>query len=102
MKECYGKSRGFTLPEVCVALAVFAFGALALGRGFDAVLRVRSVERSRAQSLIEAVAQMEALIENPPACTDSLASGGATPVRGVFRAITGQNGVQLQRLVKCR
>lgn len=63
--------RGFTLPEVCVAMLVFAFGMLALARFAGGVRNVMSQEREKAEQVILAAQTMERLIANPPPC-DSL------------------------------
>ncbi len=64
--------RGFTLPEVCIALLVFSFGMLALARFAGGVRNVMLLERQRAEQVIQAAQTMERLIASPPPC-DSLA-----------------------------
>jgi len=59
---------GFTLPEICVALAVFAVGTAALLYCAACFERLCSMERKRVESVTEAVSRMEKLIESPAPC----------------------------------
>ena len=56
---CISGRRGFTLPEVCVAVAVFSIGLAALACGADAFVRLAATERTRVQSATQAVALTE-------------------------------------------
>ena len=104
---------GFTLMEVCVALAVLAFGSLAVGRYLDGFNRVRSVEREQAKILVAAVQTVEEFVRNPPPCTDSViaqnrvevtlsAVPGAVPLAWVQVTAEKISRVRLRRLVRCR
>ena len=121
MVKLSGLGRGFTLVEVCVAVAVLATGLAALGcfghraggsglpsfvAGFG---QLRSAERARIESVIEAVSSMEKLIESPPPCNDSLYALLLSPsfrqaLAGahLYYAETGDSLVRLRRIVRCR
>lgn len=112
--------RGFTLPEVCVAMLVFAFGMLALARFAGGVRNVMSQEREKAEQVILAAQTMERLIANPPPC-DSLSGAildgcsGSIPGRtpsadypfflkhvNLAYVTIKLDFVQINRLVKCK
>lgn len=109
MVKLSGLGRGFTLVEVCVAVAVLATGLAALGCFVAGFGQLRSAERARIESVIEAVSSMEKLFESPPPCNDSLY---ALPLSPSFRqalagahlyyAETGDSLVRLRRIVRCR
>ena len=99
--------------EVCVALAVLAFGSLAVGRYLDGFNRIRSVEREQAKALAAAVETIEEFVRNPPLCTDSsfvqnrvevtrYVLPGVVPLAWVQVAAGEIYRVQLRRLVRCR
>ena len=62
---------GFTLIEVCVALALLSSGVLVFGRFIDAYNRVCALERDQARALVRASAAVEALVRTPPSCADA-------------------------------
>lgn len=96
---------GFTLPEVCVAVLVLGFGISAICcyiRGFEGL---QLAERKRAEQFVEAVKQMETLIENPPVCPDSVFKINhlklePAPMKMAVATIS-MDYVQIKRLVKC-
>ena len=99
--------------EVCVALAVLAFGSLAVGRYLDGFNRIRSVEREQAKALAAVVETVEEFVRNPPLCTDSsfvqnrvevtrYVLPGVVPLAWVQVAAGEIYRVQLRRLVRCR
>ena len=109
----YDAKSGFTLMEVLVALAVFAFGSLAVGRYLDSFNRLRSMERDQTKSLIAAVETMEYFIRNPPPCTDSSfvlnevdvvrsTMPGVVSLAWVVVSTGGVGQVELRRLVWCK
>ena len=67
---CLQKS-GFTLMEVCVALAVLSAGVLVFGRYLDGFNRIRTLERAQARAVLEAANAVEYFIQNPPDCRDT-------------------------------
>lgn len=116
MIEAKTSHSAFTLPEVCVAVVVLAFGVTALCRGMSSLTHVSLLERSRAEELVEAVSRMELQIEQPPSCLDSGVVCRAGPdsfhqvcsdvfrradSSGVFWSTITVGSVQIKRLVKC-
>ena len=96
---------GFTLLEVCVALAVLAAGVLVFGRYLDGFNRVRELERLRANEILAAAQMMESLVLTPPACRDSSFTLNGIDVLlklvpGVKPLAWAQVG-SLRRLVRC-
>lgn len=96
---------GFTLLEVCVALAVLSAGVLVFGRYLDGFNRVRTLERERANATIVAAKSMESLILSPPACLDSSFTLNGVEVvlkvvPGVKPLVWAQVG-SLRRLIRC-
>lgn len=64
-------NRGFTLMEVCVALAVLFAGIVVFGRFLDGFNCLRSLERDQARTVIETANAVEYFVQNPPACRDT-------------------------------
>lgn len=96
---------GFTLMEVCVALAVLAAGVVVFGRYLDGFNRVRELERLRANETLAAAQSMEYLVAHAPACLDSSFSLNGVDVLlkvvpGVKPLAWAQVGA-LRRLVRC-
>lgn len=116
MVKLSGLGRGFTLVEVCVAVAVLATGLAALGCFVAGFGQLRSIERDRIESVIETVSSMEKLIESPPSCDvppppcdDPPACDVPVPplrqaLAGahLYYAETGDSLVRLRRIVRCR
>lgn len=117
--------KGFTLPEVCVALAVFFIGTTALLGCWNFFNREVADERLRLKRLEEVISTMESLIAKHPSCADSAAlllasvasrsskadlSQSSTEVRlvrvpgspHIVWAIVEREGFTLKRLVRCR
>ena len=120
--------RGFTLVEVCVAVAVLATGLAALGCFVAGFGQLRSIERDRIESVSRAVSRMEALIESPapcdvplpcdvspscdvppPPCDDPPACDvPAPPLRqalagaNLYYAVAGDSLVRFRRIVRCK
>ena len=63
---------GFTLPEVCVALAIFLVGATALLGGWNFFNREVADERMRLEEFYDVLETMESLVANRLDCADSL------------------------------
>ena len=63
---------GFTLPEVCVALAIFLVGTTALLGGWNFFNREVADERMRLEEFYDVLETMESLVANRPDCADSL------------------------------
>ena len=84
---------GFSLVEVLVASALLGIGVVAINAYMDYFENVRAIERGKAQSLMEAIDEMEKVVKNPPDCknTDKL-----IPVA------VGKNNLRLWRVVRCR
>ena len=70
-------AKGFTLMEVCVALAVLSAGVLVFGQYLDGFNRVRALERSNANAAIAAAQAVEHFVEKPPECRDTTFAFGA-------------------------
>ncbi|SMP50986.1 prepilin-type N-terminal cleavage/methylation domain-containing protein [Fibrobacter sp. UWB10] len=68
---------GFTLMEVCVALAVLSAGVLVFGRYLDGFNRVRMLERQHANAAIVAAQAVEHFVQYPPECRDATFAFGA-------------------------
>ncbi|WP_405342683.1 type II secretion system protein J [Fibrobacter sp.] len=68
---------GFTLMEVCVALAVLSAGIVVFGRYLDGFNRLRSLEREQARAVIETAQAVEYFVQNAPACRDTVFAFGA-------------------------
>lgn len=101
--------RGFTLVEVCVAVAVLATGLAALGCFVSGFGQLRSIERNRIESVSRAVSHMEALIESPPSCDVPLPCDvPAPPLRqtlagaNLYYAVAGDSLVRFRRIVRCK
>jgi prepilin-type N-terminal cleavage/methylation domain-containing protein len=114
--KCSGGAAGggFTLLEVCVALAVLSAGVVVFGRYLDGFGRIRSLERGYAKAALSSVAAVEHFVRHPPPCADSAFAyreavvvvepvPGAHPLAWV-RCGSGGAGafsVRLRRLVRC-
>lgn len=107
--------RGFTLVEVCVAVAVLATGLAALGCFVAGFGQLRSIERDRIESVSRAVSHMEALIESPPSCdvpppcdVTPPANNVPPPLRqalagaNLYYAVAGDSLVRFRRIVRCK
>ncbi|MBR4681508.1 MAG: prepilin-type N-terminal cleavage/methylation domain-containing protein [Fibrobacter sp.] len=73
---CLQKS-GFTLMEVCVALAMLSAGIFVFGRYLDGFNRIRTLERLNANAAIAAARVVEHFVENLPECRDTTFAFGA-------------------------
>ena len=100
---------GFTLPEVCVAIAVFATGMTALLYCAGSFEKLCSMEKRRVESVTAAVSRMESLVDAAPACSDTLHMYPLSPslrraLAGarLFYAETGDSLVRFRRIVWCR
>ena len=106
---------GFTLPEVCVALAIFLVGTTALLGGWNFFNREVADERMRLEEFYDVLGTMESLIASRPNCADSL-TGERSPdsssvsirltrVPGsphLAWAVVASEHYSLKRLVRCR
>lgn len=118
-------SKGFTLPEVCVALAVLLIGITAILGAWNFFNREVADERLRLERFEDVLSTMESLIAERPSCTDSAAlslasvasrsskferSQSSTEVRlkripghkHLAWAVVKRDGFVLKRLVRCR
>lgn len=104
---------GFTLIEVCVALALLSSGVLVFGWFIDAYNRVCALERDQARALVRASAAVEALVRTPPSCADASfeVNGaqvavrrvpGVKPLAWVWSSAPAVHEIQLRRLVRCK
>lgn len=100
--------RGFTLVEVCVAVAVLATGLAALGCFVSGFGQLRSIERDRIESVTRAVSRMETLIESPAPCDVPLPCDVPPPLRQalagahLYYAVAGDSLVRFRRIVRCK
>jgi prepilin-type N-terminal cleavage/methylation domain-containing protein len=103
--------KGFTLPEVCVALAVFLIGTTALLGCWNFFNREVVEERLRLERLEEVISTMESLIAERLSCSDSTALLQiSAPVllkripgnKLLAWAVVERDGLALKRLVRCR
>ena len=106
---------GFTLPEVCVALAIFLVGTTALLGGWNFFNREVADERMRLDEFYDVLETMESLVANRSDCADSL-TGERSPdsssvsirltrVLGSSHlawAVVASEHYSLKRLVRCR
>lgn len=103
---------GFTLMEVCIALAVLSTGVLVFGRYLDGLNRLRNFERNRAQSVIVVAQSVESFVTKPPDCRDTSfvlngtdaslkAVPGVKPLAWVTVSANAVRPVRLRRLVRC-
>ena len=104
-------SKGFTLPEVCVALAVLLIGITAILGAWNFFNREVEDERLRLVRFGDVLSTMESLIAELPSCADSAAlSPSSTEVRlkripgnkHLAWAVVERDGFALKRLVRCR
>lgn len=113
---------GFTLPEVCVALAVFLVGIAGMLGGWAFFNREVADERYRLNRFYEVQSAMETLIADAPLCVDSLITLERSPERRLASvqnvvsvrmdripgngrlawAVVELDGFSLQRLVRCK
>lgn len=101
---------GFTLPEVCVALAVFLIGTTALLGGWNFFNREIADERYRVERFYGVVSSMELLITERPLCADSRVMLDAVSVRltrvpgnnYLAWAVVERDGFRFKRLVRCK
>ena len=100
---------GFTLPEVWVAIAVFAIGMIALLYCAGSFEKLCSMEKRRVESVTAAVSRMESLIEVVPPCNDSLHMPPLPPPlrralvgAHLYYAEAGDSLVRFRRMVRCR
>lgn len=110
-EESSALSKGFTLPEVCVALAVFLIGTTALLGAWGFFNREVAEERLRLERFEEVLSAMESLIAERPSCSDSTALS-QIPASVLLKWIPGnkhlawvvveRDGLALKRLVRCR
>lgn len=107
--------QGFTLPEVCVALAIFLVGTTALLGGWSFFNREVADERMCLDEFYDVLETMESLVANRPNCADSLTgerspdslvvSVRLTRVLGSSHlawAVVECEHYSLKRLVRCR
>ena len=95
---------GFTLPEVCVALAIFLVGTTALLDGWNFFNREVADERMRLEEFYDVLGAMESLVAARPNCADSL-SVRLTCIPGnphLAWAVVASEHYSLRRLVRCR
>ena len=106
---------GFTLPEVCVALAIFLVGTTALLGGWNFFNREVADERMCLEEFYDVLGAMESLVAARPNCADSLTgphslessevSVRLTRVPGnphLAWAVVTHEHYSLKRLVRCR
>ena len=109
-EESCALSKGFTLPEVCVALAVFLAGMAGILGCWNFFNREVADERYRLERYYDVLSAMESLIAEKTSCADTLVVADAVTVRlkrvswsgGLAWAVAGQDGFTLTRLVRCR
>ena len=95
---------GFTLPEFCVALAIFLVGTTALLGGWNFFNREVADERMRLDEFYDVLETMESLVTARPDCADSL-SVRLIRVPGCSHlawAVVASEHYSLKRLVRCR
>jgi len=108
-------NRGWTLPEVCVAFAVFLVGTTALLGCWNFFNREVASERLLVARFYDVLSAMETLIADRPSCADSLlterfSDSSAVAVRltrvpgspHLAWAIAAKEGVSLKRLIRCK
>lgn len=104
-------SKGFTLPEVCVALSVLLIGTTALLGSWNFFNCEVADERRRLEHFEDVLSTMESLIANRPLCVDSVALSQMPMAVRLKRipgnkhlawAIVEREGFSLKRLVRCR
>ena len=96
---------GFTLPEVCVALAIFLVGATALLGGWNFFNREVADERMRLEEFYDVLGAMESLVVARPNCDSSSVSIRLIRVPGnphLAWAVVASEHYSLKRLVRCR
>ena len=103
--------KGFTLPEVCVALAVLLIGTTATLGAWNFFNREVADERLRMERFEDVLSVMESLIAERPSCADSAAlSQSLTAVqlkrilgnKHLAWAVVERDGFSLKRLIRCR
>ena len=96
---------GFTLPEVCVALAIFLVGTTALLDGWNFFNREVADERMRLDEFYDVLETMESLVAARPNCDSLVVSVRLTRVPGSSHlawAVVASEHFSLKRLVRCR
>ena len=107
--------KGFTLPEVCVALAIFLVGMTAIFSAWNFFNREVTDERLRMEYFDDTVLAIEKLIAERPLCTDSNANS-VTLVqnqvnihlqrmpgsKNLVWAFAERKGISLKRLIRCK
>lgn len=96
---------GFTLPEVCVALAIFLVGITALLGGWNFFNREVADERMRLDEFYDVLGAMESLVAARPNCDSLAVSVRLTRVPGsphLAWAVVASEHYSLKRLVRCR
>ena len=104
---------GFTLIEICVALAVLSAGVLVFGCFLDGFNRLRTLEREQANALILSADVVEEFVQNPPLCADTSIVyenarveiqrvPGAKPLAWARVSAHAIQEVQLRRLIRCQ
>ena len=96
---------GFTLPEVCVALAIFLVGTTALLGGWNFFNREVAGERKRLDEFYDVLETMESLVANRSDCDSLAVSVRLTRVPGsphLAWAVVASEHYSLRRLVRCR
>ena len=101
--------RGFTLPEVCVALTVFSVGTTGLLACWNFFNREVGNERLLLERYDHVAATMESLVAEAPPCADTLFTR-TVPVRlervpgsrHLAWAVAEQDGLSLKRLIRCK
>ena len=99
------EKRGFTLPEVCVALAVLLAGVTGLLGCWNFFNREVADERYRLERFYDLLSTMESLIAERPSCADSLVLIGppmADAVTVDSGPVAARFAVQLHRSVTVR
>lgn len=94
--------KGFTLPEVCVALAVLLIGTTAILGAWNFFNCEVADERLRMERFEEALSTMESLITEHRLCVDSAALSRIPGHKYLAWAVVERDGVSLKRLVRCR
>ena len=92
--------RGFTLPEVCVALSVLLVGVTALLGCWNFFNREVADERKRLEQFYEVLSSMESLIAEHPQCADSTALSRTSATSRHPEIALASDLVQFPRLIR--
>ena len=95
-------SKGFTLPEVCVALAVLLIGITAILGAWNFFNREVADERLRLERFEDVLSTMESLIAERPLCANSATLSRIPGNKHLAWAVVERDGFVLKRLVRCR